>query len=118
MFCETLGVECAPRGALQVVYWVFYKKRSERLVMACRVIDEITSGKKEHAMTEKNVSAAIVVLKEMLRGEEDFVREAVWMYLQQVLEQQITLAVGVAKGRYLQAHLSNRALVGQSRNDC
>ncbi len=66
--------------------------------MACRVIDEITSGKKEHAMTEKNVSAAIVVLKEMLWGDEDFVREAVRTYLQEVLEQEMTVAVGAAKG--------------------
>jgi transposase-like protein len=48
-------------------------------------------------MAKKDVNAAIVSLKELLSGDDDFVREAVRGYLQDVLEQEMTVAVGAGK---------------------
>ena len=48
-------------------------------------------------MAKKDVNAAIVSLKELLSGDDDFVREAVRGYLQNVLEGEMTVAVGAGK---------------------
>ena len=50
-------------------------------------------------MTKKDVSAAKLVVKELLEGDDDFVREAVRTYLQEVLEQEMTGALGAHKGQ-------------------
>ena len=49
-------------------------------------------------MARKDVSAAIVSLKELLSGNDDFVRDAVRGYLQDVLEEEMTAALGAGKG--------------------
>ena len=49
-------------------------------------------------MTKRDVNAAIGSLKELLSGDDDFVREAVGRYLQDVLEEEMTAAVGATKG--------------------
>jgi len=41
-------------------------------------------------MAKNDVNAAIVSLKELLSGDDDFVREAVRGYLQDVLEEEMT----------------------------
>ena len=48
-------------------------------------------------MAKKDVNAAIVSLKELLSGDDDFVRAAVQGYLQNVLEEQMTAAVGAGR---------------------
>jgi putative transposase len=49
-------------------------------------------------MTKNDVNSAVVLLKEVLRGDDNFVREAVRRYLQDVLEEEMTTALGAAKG--------------------
>ena len=44
-------------------------------------------------MAKRNVNAAIVSLKELLSGNDDFVRDAVRGYLQDVLEEEMTAAL-------------------------
>ena len=77
--------------------------------MACRVIDEITIGKKEHAMTKGDVKTAVVALKEVLQGDDDFVREAVRAYLQDILEEEMTAALGAGKGERSPGRLGYRS---------
>lgn len=50
-------------------------------------------------MAKKDVNAAIGSLKELLSGDDDeFVRDAVRGYLQDVMEEEMTAAVGAGKG--------------------
>ncbi len=56
-------------------------------------------------MAKQEVSAAIASLKELLSGGDDFVRGAVRGYLQDVLEEEMTAAVGAAKGERSAARL-------------
>jgi len=79
------------------------------LAMACRVIDEITLRMKEHTMTKKDVKSAVFALKEFLDGDDDFVREAVRGYLQDVLEEEMTAAVGAGKGERSLGRLGYRS---------
>jgi len=44
-------------------------------------------------MAKRDVNAAIVSLKELLSGNDDFVRDAVRGYLQDVLEEEMTAAL-------------------------
>ncbi len=49
-------------------------------------------------MAKKEVNAAIGSLKALLSGDEDFVREAVRKFVLDVLEEEMTAAVGAGKG--------------------
>ena len=49
-------------------------------------------------MAKTEVSAAIGSLKALLSGDDDFVRDAVRGYLQEVLEEEMTTALGAGKG--------------------
>jgi len=60
-------------------------------------------------MAKREISAAIASLKELLSGDDDFVREAVRGYLQDVLEEEMTRTVGVAKGERSLARLGYRS---------
>jgi transposase-like protein len=60
-------------------------------------------------MATREVSAAIGSLKELLSGDEDFVREAVRGYLQDVLEEEMTATVGAGKGERTLARLGYRS---------
>lgn len=60
-------------------------------------------------MTKKDVSAAVVTLKELIGGDEDLFREAVRAYVQEVLEQEMTAAVGAGKGERTEGRLGYRS---------
>ena len=60
-------------------------------------------------MTKQDVKTAVVALKEVLRGDDDFVREAVRTYLQDVLEEEMTTALGAAKGERSPVRLGYRS---------
>ena len=60
-------------------------------------------------MAKKDVNAATVSLKELLSGDDDFVREAVRGYLQDVLEEEMTAAVGADKGERSLSRLGYRS---------
>ena len=60
-------------------------------------------------MAKKDVSAALGSLKELLSGDEDFVRDAVRGYLQDVLEEEMTAAVGAGKGERSVGRLGYRS---------
>ncbi len=60
-------------------------------------------------MAKREITAAIASLKELLSGDDDFVREAVRGYLQDVLEEEMTRTVGVAKGERSVARLGYRS---------
>ena len=60
-------------------------------------------------MAKREISAAIASLKELLSGDDDFVREAVRGYLQDGLEEEMTRTVGVAKGERSLARLGYRS---------
>ena len=60
-------------------------------------------------MAKKDVNAAIVSLKALLSGDDDFVREAVRRYLQDVLEEEMTVAVGAGKGERSLGRLGYRS---------
>ena len=60
-------------------------------------------------MAKNDVNAAIVSLKELLSGDDDFVREAVRGYLQDVLEEEMTAAVGAGKGERSLSRLGYRS---------
>ena len=49
-------------------------------------------------MAKREVKIALGSLKELLSGDDDFVRDAVRGYLQDVLEEEMTAAVGAGKG--------------------
>ena len=48
-------------------------------------------------MAKREVNAALGSLKELLSGDADFVREAVREYLQDVMESEMTAALGAAR---------------------
>ena len=48
-------------------------------------------------MAKREVNAALGSLKELLLGDADFVREAVREYLQDVMESEMTAALGAAR---------------------
>ena len=58
-------------------------------------------------MAKSDVSAAIGSLKVLLSGDDDFVRDAVRGYLQDVLEEEMTATVG-AVWRYRGERISCR----------
>lgn len=60
-------------------------------------------------MTRKDVSSAVSELKALLSGDEDFVREAVRGYLQDVLEEEMTASLGAEKGERTSARLGYRS---------
>ncbi len=60
-------------------------------------------------MPKENVNSAIASLKELLSGDEDFVREALRGYLQEVLEQEMTSALGAGKGERSVSRLGYRS---------
>ncbi len=60
-------------------------------------------------MATENVKAAIVSLKELLSGDNDFVRDAVRGYLQDVLEEEMTATVGAGKGERSLGRLGYRS---------
>ena len=49
-------------------------------------------------MTESKRKAGIAEIKEILGGDEDFLRESLRGYLQEVLESEMTSALGASKG--------------------
>ena len=61
-------------------------------------------------MAKKDVNAAIGSLKELLSGDDDeFVRDAVRGYLQDVMEEEMTAAVGAGKGERSLVRLGYRS---------
>jgi transposase-like protein len=60
-------------------------------------------------MAKRDVNAAIVSLKELLSGDDDFVREAVRGYLQDVLEEEMTATLGAGKGERSLGRLGYRS---------
>ena len=60
-------------------------------------------------MTKNDVNSAVVALKEVLQGDDDFVREAVRTYLQDVLEEEMTTALGATKGERSPGRLGYRS---------
>ena len=60
-------------------------------------------------MAKTDVNAAIGSLKELLSGDDDFVRAAVRGYLQDVLEEEMTAAVGAGKGERSLGRLGYRS---------
>ena len=60
-------------------------------------------------MTRKDVSSAVSELKALLSGDDDFVREAVRGYLQEVLEEEMTSSLGAGKGERTAARLGYRS---------
>ena len=60
-------------------------------------------------MAKTDVNAAIGSLKELLSGDDDFVRAAVRGHLQDVLEEEMTAAVGAGKGERSLGRLGYRS---------
>lgn len=60
-------------------------------------------------MTKNDVSSAVSELKALLSGDDDFVRAAVRGYLQEVLEEEMTAALGADKGERTQGRLGYRS---------
>ena len=60
-------------------------------------------------MTKKDVKTAVVALKEVLQGDDVFVREAVRAYLQDVLEEEMTAALGAGKSERSPLRLGYRS---------
>ena len=60
-------------------------------------------------MAKRGVNAETGSLKELFSGDDDFVREAVRGYLQVVLEEEMTAALGAGNGeRSLGRHYGER----------
>jgi putative transposase len=75
-----------------------------------RVILMITDPlARKHTMTEKRGKAEVVDVKELLAGDEDFLRTLMRAALQEVLEAEMTEAVGAGKGERTPARLGYRS---------
>jgi putative transposase len=64
---------------------------------------------RDHTMTKREGKAAVIDLKGLVEGDEDFVRAAVQSLVQEALEAEMTEALGAAKGERTEGRLSYRS---------